>query len=107
MEKGERIYRQSENSEKFFEKRLVTQARIMGCLAVKMKDEMNSGLPDRLIVMPDGRTVWVELKSVGKKPTALQASRIRQLKELGHEVFVVTDRPELEMVLGWIKYHSS
>lgn len=107
MKAEERIYRNSETSEKAMEKRLVAQAKLGGCIPVKMTDPMQSGLPDRLIVLPDGKVMWVELKSEGKKPTALQEARIKELKELGHEVYVVSSKPELEMVVSMVRYLGS
>lgn len=106
MNKSERIYRQSETSEKALERRLVEGVRCMGFVAVKMCDPMQGGLPDRLIVVSGGRTVWVELKSSGKRPTTLQESRIRQLRNFGHMVYVCDSIVDVDAVLDYIRFYK-
>lgn len=106
MKPEERIYRNSEVSEKALERRLVEKVKSLGFVAVKMNDQMNAGLPDRMIVLPSRRVLWVEVKSKGKKPTALQESRMRQLRALGHMVFVAGDTDELNQVLEYIEYYK-
>lgn len=103
MKKEERIYRNSETSEKALERRLVKKAQALGWMAVKQCDVMNSGLPDRLIVTKDGKTLWVEVKSLGKRPTPLQESQIRKLRSLGHLVFVVDSEESLQEVISYLE----
>lgn len=106
MEKEERIYRQSETSEKSFERRLVNHCKLLGCIPVKMTDPMNAGLPDRMIIMPGGKVVWVEIKSSGKKPSRLQQKRFDEMLKMEHPVYVVGCKGDLELVMGYIKYFS-
>lgn len=105
MEQGEKIYRNCELSEKALERRLVKEVKKLGFLSVKMQDPMNGGLPDRLIVIPGGRVVWVELKSRGKKPTLLQESRIKNLNAYGHVVFVADSREDIDEVIDYISLY--
>lgn len=99
MREEKRIYRNAETSEKALERRLVDKVRERGCVALKMNDVMHCGMPDRLIVMPGGRVMWVEVKSLGKKVTPLQASRIKDLRRLGFPVYVVDSGEMLEEFL--------
>jgi hypothetical protein len=46
-------------------------------------------VPDRIVILPGGRIVFVELKAPGKKPTALQERVMGILKGLGADVRVV------------------
>jgi hypothetical protein len=46
-------------------------------------------VPDRIIFLPGGRTVFIELKAPGKKPDPIQEYRIRQLRDLGQRVEVL------------------
>jgi hypothetical protein len=41
------------------------------------------GWPDRMVLLPDRRIGFLELKRPGKEPTPLQHSRIRALSGLG------------------------
>lgn len=106
MKKEDRIYKHSETSEKALERKLVEEMKKMGFLAIKQNDVMHSGMPDRLIVASGGRTVWVEVKSTGCRPTPLQESRIKRLRELGHTVFVVDGRDTLDMALDYIRFYK-
>ena len=99
MKTEERIYRHSETSEKALERRLVEQAKARGCMAVKMCDVNCCGMPDRLILMPDGGAVFAEVKSYGKKPTALQESRIAKLRKMGFTVVVIDSTETLDEFL--------
>ena len=47
------------------------------------------GIPDFIIAMPGGRTIWVEAKARKEKPTIEQLGRGRHLQKLGHEHYVV------------------
>lgn len=64
-----------------------------GGRAVKLVSPGNAGMPDRLVVLEDGKMGFVELKQEGKKPTGLQKAQIRRLLGLGHYVSVL-DRSE-------------
>ncbi|MGN7309247.1 VRR-NUC domain-containing protein, partial [Bacillus subtilis] len=46
--------------------------KALGGIAYKFVSPGNSGVPDRMVLLPKGRTVFVELKAPGKKPTKLQ-----------------------------------
>lgn len=46
------------------------------------------GWPDRTFSKP-GRTIFVEFKAPGKKPTKLQAHTHEKLREQGYEVYVI------------------
>lgn len=45
-----------------------------------------TGVPDRMVLLPGGRIIFVELKAPGKKARKLQEYRAEQLKELGFQV---------------------
>lgn len=46
-------------------------------------------MPDRIILLPQGRIVFVELKAPGKKPRPIQKYRIKELKALGFRVEII------------------
>lgn len=98
----ENIVHHSEVSEKEIEKYLVKQVRAMGGICLKYSNANMVGYPDRVAILPFGVTVWVELKSRGKKPTKIQVLRHEELKYLGHHVIVLDSKPKIDqMVTIW------
>ena len=79
--------------EKEIETRLVSAVKRMGGVCPKWVSPGLDGVPDRIILLPGARIAFAELKAPGKKPRPLQAVRIKQLKSLGFQVYVI-DRPE-------------
>ena len=49
----------------------------------------NCGLPDRLVILPGGRHIYIELKSEDGTPSDLQVYWIRKLKEHGCEAYIL------------------
>ena len=52
-------------------------------MALKFVSPGMNGVPDRIVLMPDGKMAFVELKAPGKKPRPLQLKRKRMLERLG------------------------
>ena len=75
--------------EREIETQLVTTVRKRGGLCPKFISPGMDGAPDRLILLPQGRLAFAELKAPGKKPRPLQERRIRQLRSLGFRVYVI------------------
>lgn len=92
----ERIARRAQVSEKAIEEYLVRTARANGLACLKYTNPHESGFPDRLLLFPDCRVLWVEVKSQGEKPRPLQLTRMRQLGAAGHEVAVVDSREAVD-----------
>lgn len=99
----ENILHHSEVSEKAIEKYLVEQARLEGLPCLKYSNPNMVGYPDRLLVLPDGRVIWVELKSRGKKPTKIQLMRMAELVSLGHPVKVIDNKADIDELINTIK----
>jgi len=76
-------------SEKEVEGMLRHGVRKLGGLCWKLVSPGTRGVPDRVIIMPGGRVVFVELKRIGGKPTELQQRRIDELKALGADARLV------------------
>ena len=79
--------------EKQIENQLVSQVKKIGGIAPKFVSPGFAGMPDRLVLIPDGHIAFVELKAPGKKPRPLQLARHRLLRLLGFRVYVI-DRAE-------------
>ena len=60
-----------------------------GGLFIKFTSPGNDGVPDRIVMLPEGRTVFLELKTRYKKLSAVQKYQIRRLLKTGVEVAVI------------------
>lgn len=99
----ESIVRHSEVSEKAIEAYLNKRAKESGLLCLKYSNSNVTGYPDRLICIPGGVVVWVELKSKGKKPTKLQQIRHDELRSIGHSVWVISSKEQVDNLINSIR----
>lgn len=83
-------------SEKVIEQYLREQVKTIHGKAYKFVSPGNAGVPDRLILLPGARMVFVELKAPGKKPTALQEMQHKKIRSLGHHVFVIDSKEQVD-----------
>ena len=72
------------------ERKLVAKLKKLGIKHVKMAGVSQRGWPDRLILMPDRRVLWIELKAPGReKNTSPHQDAVHaMLRERGHLVLV-------------------
>lgn len=70
------------------ERALVAAVSARGGLAIKLAPTMR-GLPDRLILLPNGETRLVELKAPGERPRESQRMVHRYLEAMGHPVVAI------------------
>ncbi len=68
------------------------KSRLQG-QAMKFVSPGCNGVPDRLVLLPEGKAIFVEVKAPGKRMRALQEYRKKQLESLGFEVCCL-DTPE-------------
>jgi Holliday junction resolvase len=54
-----------------------------------------AGIPD-LLAMKQGHALWVEVKTPGKQPTALQAAKLAELRSAGCTAFVADSLESFE-----------
>lgn len=92
--------REKKDSEKTLERSLVEKIRQRGGICLKLQGNMYAGMPDRLILLSEGRVVFVELKSEGIKPRKLQLVRHEELRALGFKVFVIDTQEKLIQFLN-------
>lgn len=78
--------------EREVEKILVREVRKAGGIAPKLTSPANAGMPDRLIILPQGKVYFIEVKAPGKKPRPLQLRQMDRLTQLGCMVRVI-DHP--------------
>lgn len=86
-------------SEKAIERYLVDQAKLNGLPCLKYSNPNMVGYPDRLLVLPGGGVIWVELKSKGCKPTKIQLMRIAELTGMRHWVKVIDNKADIDELI--------
>ena len=91
--------RMNQESEKTLEARLRKEIEKRGGMALKLSSQLHRGLPDRMVLLPNGVLYFVEMKTTGEKPTRLQAHCHQQLRALGFTVCVVDSTEALENFL--------
>lgn len=82
--------------EKKVEKYLVVRVESLGGLCVKFPPLFFAGFPDRIVLLPGARIVFVELKDGGKNPTPLQVRVHKRLKVLGFRVEVLDSKESID-----------
>lgn len=97
------IARHSSESEKAIEAYLVKRVKEMGGVCLKYSSASITGYPDRIVLMPGGRVVWVELKSKGQKPELRQEIRIKELRALGFRVEVADSRADVDAIMEGLR----
>lgn len=75
------------------ERDLVNAVKRIGGLAPKWTSPGNAGVPDRIVILPNGQTVYVEMKAPGKLLQPLQVHWAKKLTKLGHRVYKI-DSPK-------------
>ena len=91
-------------SEKALEAELRERCKALGWMCIKLTSQYQRGLPDRLILMPGGRVCFVEIKTTGKRPTALQRVTHERLRTLGYRVEVVDTTESLDNLIVDLLY---
>ena len=92
----------TKESEKTLEARLVREIEARGGMALKYTSQFHRGIPDRIVLLPGGHTIFVELKSTGQKPTKLQMHAICKLIKMGHSVYIIDRTGQLDSFLQFV-----
>ena len=71
------------------ESNLVRMVRERGGLCYKFVSPGNPGVPDRIVITPGGRTVYVELKTEIGRLAAIQRWQLEEMRKRGAEVRVL------------------
>lgn len=89
--------------EKEIEQKLVIAVKKRGGICPKFTSPGFDGMPDRLILLPDGKIAFVEVKALGKKPRPLQLARHKLLQGLGFQIFVIDEVEQIGGILDEIQ----
>jgi hypothetical protein len=90
-------------SEKLLDKKLCAEVKKLGGWAIKIPASHLSGLPDRLCLLPEGRLFFAEIKTTGKKPTRLQLSIHKRLRDLGFRVYTINRSEVLHSLIDYLR----
>lgn len=85
--------------EKEDERDLGKYARGKGCLYYKFTSPAHPCVPDRIVVSPRGRVLFLELKRRGNTPTVKQLAELLALTEKGVDARWSDNLDEMK---GWI-----
>jgi len=75
--------------ERDIERKLCYRIKALGGTCEKFTSPGRRSVPDRLVTLPDGSIVFVELKAPGKKPSNNQAKDHDRRRALGCKVLVI------------------
>lgn len=77
------------------ERAFVAHVKKLGGTAEKFTSPNKRSVPDRLVTMPNGRIIFVELKRPGGKPTPAQLNDHAKRRALGCDVRVISTMEEI------------
>ena len=93
----------SERLEKDVERKLTEGIKALGGLSYKFISPGNAGVPDRIVILPGGDVVFVELKTWRGQLTVLQMRQIERLRAHDCTVRVLHGELEVERYLAELK----
>ena len=89
--------------DKQIESKLVKAVKQSGGLCLKFVSPTLDGVPDRIVLLPEGKIAFVETKRTGGKMRPLQLRRKKQIEQLGFKVFCLDDPNDIKEVLDEIQ----
>ena len=78
--------------EDVIERHLVNEVKKAGGIAYKFVSPGRRAVPDRLVLLPGGKVIFVECKAPGEKPRPDQLREHARLFALGHQVIVLDSK---------------
>lgn len=86
--------------EKDVESVLVKRVKALGGLCEKFTSPARRSVPDRIVTLPGGKIIFVELKAPGKKPTKKQQLDHDRRRALGCKVVVIDNVDDANAFTG-------
>ena len=81
------------------ESHFVREVKRIGGRAPKWVSPGTRGVPDRIVLLPGGRTIYVELKAPGKPLKPLQVWWAKILRSMGHQVYKIDSREDIDQFI--------
>ena len=85
--------------EKEIERRMVQMVKQRGGLCYKFVSPSNPGVPDRIIITPDGKIIVVELKTEIGRLSKLQTWQRSEMQKRGADVRVAYGWPAVKALV--------
>ena len=82
--------------ERDVESYLVSSMEQLGYPCLKFHPDGRAGMPDRVVLLPDSRVLWVELKTDNGRLEEIQKLQHKRLSDVGHEVKVVWSKGDVD-----------
>ena len=92
-----------ELKEKDIEKYLRDEIKKVGGIAYKFVSPGNAGVPDRLVLLPDGLMFFIELKAPGKKTRPIQDRQAGRIRRLGFKVEILDSKNKVDYFIKFVK----
>ena len=89
--------------EKRIERKLIKAVKNCGGMCLKFVSPSFDGVPDRIVLLPQGRIAFVETKATGEEMRPLQKHRKRQLEKLGFLVFCLDNEKDIGEIINEIR----
>ena len=85
--------------ERDIEEYLREKAKALKGKAYKWTSPGNNGVPDRIVMLPGARIIFVELKAPGKDATPIQKLQHKRIRDLGFQVFVIDSKQGVDELI--------
>ncbi len=87
-------------TESQIEQKLGEMVKKRGGLYYKFNSPGNPGVPDRIVITPDGRTIYVELKTTAGSLRHIQRWQIAEMKKRNADVRVIKGLDAAKKFIG-------
>lgn len=85
--------------ESYIEDYLIARAKARGGLLRKVKWIGRHGAPDRVLMLPGGIIIWIELKAPGEVPEDHQLREHKRMRDMGQVVMVIDSLDGVDRLL--------
>lgn len=85
------------------EQALTRAVHAAGGLCWKFTSPGTAGVPDRLVILPEGKIGFIEVKAPGQQPRPIQQHRIHQLHALGATALIIDHPNQIQEALDAIR----
>ena len=82
--------------ERDIERYFKAQLEKRGAIVWKFVSPGQTGVPDRVVLLPGGRVVFAEMKAPGQKPRPLQRAVFARMARAGHPVWVIDSKEAVQ-----------
>ncbi len=83
-------------TEKQLEMYFVKEMEKHKCIAWKFVSPGRAGVPDRIVILPFGTVIFVELKAPGKNLRPIQRLRFKELEEQCIDVWLIDSKEKID-----------